>query len=147
MNVSQILLSLERERELLQEFLSLCEQQLVLLDVEDISIVNSNLLDQRADFMLELAAIEATLGTWIDQIEAQPAVSPETMRELVSVNEEIVALAKMVVEIDEQTHWRLDFLKTRSANELRALNPGTNALNGYSRSVGMTNSSSLDYLS
>jgi hypothetical protein len=65
--------------------------------------------------MLELTAIEATLGTWIDQVRADPTVSPEMMSELESVNEEIVSLARMVVEIDEQTHWRLDFIKTRSA--------------------------------
>jgi hypothetical protein len=57
------------------------QQQLVLLDVEDIEGVN-HLLDQRADLMLELTAIEATLGTWIDQVKADPAVSNEMMTEL-----------------------------------------------------------------
>ena len=99
MNASKILSSLERERALLQEFRGLCEQQLVLLDVEDIAGVNT-LLDHRADLMLELTAIDATLGTWIDQVKADPAISAEMMRELESVNEEIVELARMVVEID-----------------------------------------------
>jgi hypothetical protein len=145
-NASQILSSLEREHQLLQEFCSLCEQQLVLLDVEDIDGVN-NLLDQRADLMLELTAIDATLGTWIDQVKADPAVSREMMRELESVNEEIVALARMVVEIDEQAHWRLDLIKTRSAEELRSLNRGSGALNGYGRSLEAVDASSLSYLS
>jgi hypothetical protein len=146
MNASQILNSLERERQLLREFRSLSEQQLVLLDVEDIDGVNG-LLDQRADLMLELTAIEATLGTWIDQVKADPHVSKEVMAELQAVNEEIVQLANLVVEIDEQTHWRLDLIKTRSAEEMRTLGKGSHALSGYSRSVGMSNTSSLEYLS
>ena len=98
--------------------------------------------------MLELTAIEATLGTWIDQVRVDPTVSPEMMRELESVNDEIVSLARMVVEIDEQTHWRLDFIKTRSAEELRSLNRGSGALNGYGRSVDTTNNTpTLRYLS
>lgn len=146
MNASQILASLERERQLLREFRSLSEQQLVLLDVEDINGVNQ-LLDERADLMLELTAIEATLGTWIDQVKHDPTVSSEVVAELQAVNEEIVQLANMVVEIDEQTHWRLDLIKTRSADEIRSLNKGSNALNGYSRSVSMGSGSSLEYLS
>jgi cell division FtsZ-interacting protein ZapD len=145
-NPSQILCSLERERLLLQEFRSLCGQQLALLDVEDLAGVNS-LLDQRANLMLELTAIEATLGTWIDQVRADPTVSPEMMGELESVNEEIVSLARMVVEIDEQTHWRLDFIRTRSAEELRTLSRGSGALNGYGRSVDTANTPTLRYLS
>ncbi len=146
MNASQILASLERERQLLREFRSLSEQQLTLLDVEDIDGVN-HLLDQRADLMLEMTAIEATLGTWIDQVKADPTVSNEMMTELRSVNEEIVQLANLVVEIDEQTHWRLDLIKTRSADEMRSLNKGSNALNGYQRSVGVSSISNLEYLS
>jgi hypothetical protein len=144
-NASQILSSLERERQLLREFRGLSEQQLALLDVEDIDGVN-HLLDQRADLMLEMTAIEATLGTWIDQVKADPCVSREMMTELQAVNEEIVQLANLVVEIDEQTHWRLDLIKTRSAEEMRSLNNGSNALSGYGRSVGLSTSSSLEYL-
>ena len=97
--------------------------------------------------MLELTAIEATLGTWIEQVKADLSVSREMMIELQAVNEEIVQLANLVVEIDEQTHWRLDLIKTRSADEMRSLNKGSNALNGYQRSVGMGSTSSLEYLS
>ncbi len=146
MNASQVLSSLERERQLLREFRSLSEQQLALLDVEDIEGVN-HLLDQRADLMLELTAIEATLGTWIDQVKADPTVSNEMMIECRAVNEEIVQLANLVVDIDEQTHWRLDLIKTRSADELRSLSHGSNALTGYQRSAGMSAGTSLEYLS
>jgi len=143
---SQILISLERERRLLREFLSLCEQQLVALDVDDIVGV-TGLLDQRADLMLELTAIEATLGTWIDQVKVDPTVSSEMMHELQAVNDDIVSMAKTVVDIDEQTHWRLDLIKTRSADELRVLSRGSNALSGYGRSLSVSNGSNMEYLS
>ena len=135
MTASQILTTLERERKLLQEFRKLSEQQLLLLDIEDIDGVN-HLLDERADLMLELTAVEATLGTWIEQIRQDPSVSNEMMAEFRAVNDEIVQLAIQVVDIDEQTHWRLDLIKTRSADELRAINRGSHALTGYGRSVG-----------
>jgi hypothetical protein len=136
---SQILNTLERERQLLREFRSLSEQQLLLLDTEDIEGVN-HLLDQRADLMLELTAVEATLGTWIEQIRCDSSISTEMMREFRAVNEEIVQLANQVVDIDEQTHWRLDLIKTRSGDELRSLNTGSRALTGYSQSMGRSTS-------
>lgn len=136
MNPSQILNALERERQLLREFRAISQQQLVLVDAEDIEGIN-HLLDHRADLMLELTAIEATLGTWIEQIRRDPSVTNEMMREFRTVNEEIIQLANHVVEIDEQTHWRLDLIKTRSADELRTLNRSTNALRGYGRSLGV----------
>ena len=74
MNATQILNALERERTLLREFRSLSQQQLQLLESENIEAVNQ-LLDQRGDLMLELTAVEATLGTWIDQIRMDPSIS------------------------------------------------------------------------
>jgi hypothetical protein len=136
-NSSQILTALERERELLREFRSLSQQQLVLVDAEDIDGIN-HLLDQRADLMLELSAIEATLGTWIDQVRADTAVSADMMREFRDVNDEIIQLANHVVEIDEETHWRLDLIKSRSADELNSLNKGSRALTGYGRTLGLS---------
>jgi hypothetical protein len=133
-NASQILTALERERTLLREFRNLSEQQLQLLDSEDIQGVEQ-LLGYRADLMLELTAVEATLGTWIDQIRTDPKVSSEIMAELRAVNDEIVQLANQVVEIDEQTHWRIDMIRSRASEELRTLNRGSQAINGYMRSM------------
>jgi len=135
-NAAQILNALERERQLLQEFRSISQQQLVLVDAEDIEGVNQ-LLDHRSDLMLELTAIESTLGTWIEQIRQDASVTQEMMKEFRSVNEEIIELANHVVEIDEQTHWRLDLIKTRCGDELRSLNRGAKALRGYDRSFGV----------
>jgi len=135
-NANQILNALERERTLLREFRSLSEQQLVLLESENMEAVN-RLLDERGDLMLELSAVEATLGTWIDQIRTDPTVSNAVLGELRSINDDIVQLANQVVDIDEQSHWRLDLIKTRSNGELQTLNKGTRALKGYERGYGI----------
>jgi len=134
-NATQILNALERERTLLREFRSLSEQQLQLLESENMDAVNQ-LLDQRGDLMLELTAVETTLGTWIDQIRMDPAISNAVLSELRSINDDIVQLANQVVEIDEQSHWRLDLIKTRAASELQTVNNGARALKGYERGSG-----------
>jgi hypothetical protein len=135
-NATQILNALERERTLLREFRSLSEQQLRLLESENMEAVNQ-LLDQRGDLMLELTAVEATLGTWIDQIRMDPSISNAVLGELRSINEDIVQLANQVVEIDEQSHWRLDLIKTRASSELQTLNKGAKAIKGYERGYGI----------
>ena len=134
MNSAQILTSLERERQLLEEFRSVSEQQLQLLEDENIDGVES-LLDRRADLMVELTAIESTLGTWIAQIRHDTSVTPETMRELRSINDEIVALAKEVVAIDAETHWKLDLIRERTKAELKDIDTGIQALTQYGASV------------
>jgi FlgN protein len=125
-----VLKALERERKLLEDFICLSEEQLLLLEDENIEAVNS-LLQRRADLMMELTAIEATLGTWISQIRTDPSVTPEMMRELRSVNDEIVSMANHIVEIDEQTHNRLDMIKQRTCRELQELDKGGKALRVY----------------
>ena len=130
MNSVDILTSLERERQLLEEFRSLSEQQLQLLEDENIDGVE-NLLGHRGELMVELTAIESTLGTWISQIRHDPSVTPEMMKELRGLNDEIVDLAKEVVATDAETHWRLDLIRERTQSELRDINSGTRAMSGY----------------
>ena len=137
MNTTQILTALEHERELLREFYALSEKQLRLIDEEDLDAVNQ-LLDQRSDLMLELSAVESTLGTWIDQIRTDPTVSAMVLTELRSINDDIVQLANQVVDIDEQTHWRLDLIKDQAQNELRGVNQGSRAMKGYARVGGIS---------
>src|SRR5688572_13856296 len=103
MDPVKVLKALERERELLEDFICMSEEQLLLLDTENLDAVHS-LLAKRADLMIELTAIEATLGTWIVQIRTDPTVTTEMMRELRAVNDEIVNMANHIVEIDDQTH-------------------------------------------
>jgi len=112
MDALQVLKALERERELLEDFICLSEEQLLLLDDENIEAVNS-LLSKRADLMIEMTAIEATLGTWIEQIRSNPKISSAVLRELRTINDDIVQLANQVVEIDEKSHLRLDHFKFR----------------------------------
>jgi hypothetical protein len=132
MHSGQILKALERERQLLEDFICLSEEQLILLEEENIEAVNS-LLKRRADLMMELSAIEATLGTWIWQIRADASVTPEMMRELRTVNDEIVSMANHIVEIDEQTHERLELIKERARRQLQELDRGGRALQLYAQ--------------
>jgi hypothetical protein len=125
-----VLKALERERKLLEDFICLSEEQLLLLDAENIDAVNS-LLERRADLMMELTAIEATLSTWITQIRNDSSVTPEMMHELRTVNDEIVSMANHIVEIDEQTHDRLDLIKNKAGREIQELNRGGRALQLY----------------
>ena len=136
MNSLEILTTLERERSLLEEFRSLSEQQLQLLEDENIDGVES-LLDYRAELMVELTAIEATLGTWISQIRHDPSVTKEMMHELRMLNDEIVQLAKEVVAIDAETHWRLDLIRERTRAELKEINTGVQALTQYEATLGL----------
>jgi len=128
--ISQVLNALERERELLREFHDLSNQQLTLLDDENLDGV-SKLLDTRSDLMLELTAIETTLGTWITQLRNDRKITNEVLQELRLINDEIVNLANEIVELDEHTHWRLDLIKQKSGGELRNMNRSQNMLSGY----------------
>ena len=130
MDSTHVLKALERERELLEDFICLSEEQLLFLEDENIDAVNS-LLQRRADLMIEMTAIEATLGTWISQIRTDPSVTAEMLKELRAVNDEIVSMANHIVEIDEQTHARLDRIKHRASRELQDFNRSGQALHLY----------------
>ena len=133
MDSVQVLKALERERKLLEDFICLSEEQLLLLEDENIEAVNS-LLQRRADLMMELTAIEATLGTWIAQIRTDPSVTAEMMHELRSVNDEIVSMANHIVEIDEQTHLRLDMMKNKAGRDMQNSDHGRRAVHAYAPS-------------
>jgi len=130
MDSVQVLKALERERQLLEDFICLSEEQLLLLEDENIEAVNS-LLQKRADLMMELTAIEATLGTWISQIRTDSSVTAEMMHELRSVNDEIVSMANHIVEIDEQTHVRLDMIKKKAGGAVQDVDRGRRAVHAY----------------
>jgi len=129
-DTTQILDALDKERELLREFHDISMQQLRLLDDENLEGMQE-LLDIRSNLMLELTAIETTLGTWISQLRNDPTVTTHVLRELRLANDDIVRLANEIVELDEQTHWRLDLIKQKAADGLRELNRGYGAISGY----------------
>jgi len=116
MDSTEILKALERERTLLEDFIRLSEEQLLRLEDENIDAVDS-LLEKRADLMMELTAIEATLGTWIAQIRTDPAITPEMVQEFRAVNDEIVSMANHIMEIDDQAHARLDVIRERTSRK------------------------------
>ena len=137
MDSVKVLKALERERKLLEDFICLSEEQLLLIEDANIDAVNS-LLKRRADLMVELTAIEATLGTWISQIRNDPSVTPQMMRELRAVNDEIVSMANHIVEIDEQTHERLDMIKRKAQHDLQEMTRGGHALRLYAEAYKPT---------
>jgi hypothetical protein len=126
-DVSQVLDALEREWELLREFRELSSQQLALLDDESAEDM-SKLLDTRSDLMLELTAIETTLGTWITQLRNESMITGEVVQELRLINDEIVQLANQLLELDEQAHWR----KQKAADDFLRLNRSNEKLTTYS---------------
>jgi hypothetical protein len=123
MDTHHVLRALERERSLLEDFICLSEEQLLLLADEDLDGLEA-LLERRSDLMLELTAIESTLSTWIEQVKSDPSVTPEMMRELQAVNEEIVRMAIHIVEIDTHTHALLNSINEKIHEELQGHRKG-----------------------
>jgi hypothetical protein len=121
MDSAEILKALERERELLEDFIRLSEEQLLSIEPKKLNTVDS-LLAKRANLMMELMAIEATLATWIGQFRSDPSISSEVMHELRSANHEIVSIANHIIDIDEQTNAHLDALKYAWQAELQGMN-------------------------
>jgi hypothetical protein len=120
MNSAQILNALEREKELLEDFICLSEEQLLLLADEDLEGFDT-LLQRRGSLMKELTAIEGTLSRWISHIRIDTTVSREMMTQMRSVNDEIVRMANHIVRIDEVAHARLDIIKHKASAELRRI--------------------------
>src|ERR1051326_8701947 len=130
-DVSQVLDALEREWELLREFRELSSQQLAWLDdeLDDENVEDmSKLLDTRSDLMLELTAIETTLGSWITQLRNESMITDEVVQELRLINDEIVQLANQLVELDEQARRR----KQKAADDFLRLNRSNEKLPAYS---------------
>jgi hypothetical protein len=101
MHSASLVKVLQKERKLLEDFISLSNQQLPWLkdqDAED----DRGVLQLRADLMVELTAIDATLGTWIEQLRYQASITWDTIEEMRAVNAEIISTANLIIEIDEQ---------------------------------------------
>jgi len=130
MKSTQILNGLEREKELLEDFICLSEEQLLYLADEDLDGFDK-LLQRRLDLMTDLMTIEATLANWISQIRNDPSVSPQNMTQIRVINDEIVCMANHVVQIDEHAHARLDTIKQKTGAELRSIERGRRALRQY----------------
>jgi hypothetical protein len=117
MNLRNTLNALERERQLLEDFICLSEEQLLLLEDENLDGFDS-LLEQRSQLMRELTGIERVLTSWILDIQANSLVSPADISEMTAMNEEIVRMANHVVDIDEQAHRRLEHIRQRTQSAI-----------------------------
>lgn len=116
MNTNDILSGLEQERLLVREFLDLSARQLALLDTDRAEELEG-LLETRTKLTAEMEAIEATLGEWIIDLQANPSVTAEVIDTLNETNEEIVRLAKRVLDIDERTRRRLQAVASLTRSE------------------------------
>ena len=108
MNIIQTLDALEREKALLENFIGLSGEQLLLLRDEDLSDFHTLLL-RRERLMLVLTEMKQTLTVRIKAIRTKPLVTPLTVEQMKSIKEqinsisdEIVRAATDVVEIDQQ---------------------------------------------
>jgi hypothetical protein len=117
MNLNKTLDALEKERQLLEDFICLSEEQLLLLEDENLDGFDS-LLEQRSRLMHDLTAIEQVLTRWIRNIQSDPLVTPASVAQMSALNDEIVRMANHVVEIDEQAHEMLERLRQKTQNEI-----------------------------
>src|SRR5689334_13328653 len=94
---TEALWALKREWKLLRDLQDLQEEQMDLIEPE---IVPVELLNKRRDLILELSAIDWTLGTWIEQIkQGEEEVPDHIIIELGETNQEIAELATEIVSI------------------------------------------------
>ena len=92
MNPNQVTSALAREKELLEQVLTLAECQLELLEsgrADDLEI----LLSLREAPLSELAVIEESVEGEVSQIQNDPAVPTAILNELQSLNLEILSLS------------------------------------------------------
>jgi hypothetical protein len=130
MNSLEILAALEKERELLEDFICLSEEQLLLLADEDLDTFDT-LLTRRANLMVNLTDIEQTLAAWILQLQNDDTMPGSIMHEMRLVNDEIVRMANYIVQIDERAHLHLGAMQQRTSAELRSIERGRQALELY----------------
>ena len=108
MNIIQTLDALERERQLLESFIGLSGEQLLLLKDEDLSAFQT-LLQRRERLMMQLTDMKRTLTVRIKAIRTKPLVTPLTVEQMKSmegqinsISDEIVRAATDIIEIDQQ---------------------------------------------
>ena len=130
MNPNEVIKGLERERQLLENFICLSEEQLLVLADEDLDGFDA-FLTQRAVLMIELGAIEDTLATWIAQIRNDATVPAGIMQQMRFINDEIVRMANHVLRIDAQAQIRLEMIRHKSSAELESIEKGRRALQQY----------------
>jgi hypothetical protein len=106
MNSTQVASALRREKELLEQILSLAECQTELSEagrIEDLEI----LLSLRAGPLSELEAGEEAIDAQMRQIGNLPTTT-EDLQDLHELNIAISSLVERIVNLDEKTEWLAD---------------------------------------
>ena len=107
MSPNQVTSALAREKELLEQVLTLAECQLELLEsgrADDLEI----LLSLREAPLSEVAFIEESVEVEVSQMQNDPTVPTSILNELQSLNLEILSLSDRIVELDERAEYLAD---------------------------------------
>jgi hypothetical protein len=118
---AQMLDALEQEKALLEDFICLSEEQVILLKDENLDGFDA-LLHKRAHLMMDLSIIEVKLAQWIQSIYLDPTVAPATIEQMQRMNDEIVRMANHVIQIDEHAQQEFDHIKQRTRAEIVVFN-------------------------
>jgi hypothetical protein len=100
MDATQILETLEKQKNLLEHFIGLSKEHLLLWEAGDLA-GREPVLQRRAFLMSELAMMSATVSTRIRQIHANPLAAWPTPDEVRQLNDDIVTVATHIMDIDE----------------------------------------------
>jgi hypothetical protein len=117
--------ALEREKALLEDFICLSEEQVLLLKDENLDGFDA-LLHRRAHLMMDLSIIEVKLAQWIQSIYQDPSVAPATLEQMRRMNDEIVRMANHIIQIDERAQREFDGIKQRTRAEIVDFNSRRN---------------------
>ncbi len=117
MTTTRMLEALEKEKMLLEDFICLSEEQVLLLKDENLDGFDA-LLHKRAHLMMDLSIIEVKLAQWIQSIYHDPSVAPATLEQMRRMNDEIVRMANHIIQIDERAQREFDGIKQRTRAEI-----------------------------
>jgi len=117
MTTTRMLEALEKEKMLLEDFICLSEEQVLLLKDENLEGFDA-LLHKRAHLMMDLSIIEVKLAQWIQSIYHDPSVAPATLEQMRRMNDEIVRMANHIIQIDERAQREFDGIKQRTRAEI-----------------------------
>jgi len=98
---AQTLETLERQRELVEHFIGLSREHLLLWEGENQSGLEP-IFERRALLMCELTMMADTVTEWIREIYANPLMAGTSFEEVRQLNEEIVDVATHIIDIDER---------------------------------------------
>jgi hypothetical protein len=107
MDSKSIVVALKRERNLLEQVLSLALCQLDLAEAGRLEDLEWSLI-LRAERMTDLRIIEAGVGAKMQEIENDLNTSPQELAELHHLNIQIISLADRIANTDERVEQLVD---------------------------------------